>query len=213
MHLCRYLLITVLSLVPWADAIASGSPDLETTALPTAYELSRETLDIPSAYLLLDAEQERAADALFSELRDATAPLRETLRAHRAHVRALLASPTPDDARIGAAMLDIERSNRAIRQAIDATTSAFGELLNAEQRRRWQRYRAATKQGSSLPATDPIYDVRVTSGVVYGRGAVGAPLPGEKNLLLDLYEPISVTSSEPLPTIVLIHGGGFVGGS
>ena len=35
----------------------------------------------------------------------------------------------------------------------------------------------------------------VESAVVYGQGQVGAPAPGSKNLLLDLYRPIGAEAT------------------
>lgn len=72
---------------------------------------------------------------------------------------------------------------------------------------------AASAQ-TRLPAELPIYDVQVTSNVVFGSGAVNAPLPGNMPLLLDLYEPqIADRAGARSPAVLIIHGGGFVGGS
>ena len=54
--------------------------------------------------------------------------------------------------------------------------------------------------------------VRVTEGIVYGEGRVNQPERGRVRLLLDLYRP-ATRSSRPRPAVVLIHGGGFSGGS
>jgi acetyl esterase/lipase len=54
--------------------------------------------------------------------------------------------------------------------------------------------------------------VRVRKGVVYGEARVGAPVPGPTQLLLDLYRPAK-KSRAPRPVVILIHGGGFRGGS
>jgi acetyl esterase/lipase len=54
--------------------------------------------------------------------------------------------------------------------------------------------------------------VRVTEGVVYGQGAVTEPVAGQARLLLDVYRP-AARSRRARPAIVLIHGGGFRGGS
>lgn len=65
-----------------------------------------------------------------------------------------------------------------------------------------------------LPAADAIYPVAVESAVVYGQGQVGAPAPGAKNLLLDLYRPVGAEATgQRSPALLIIHGGGFVGGS
>lgn len=66
----------------------------------------------------------------------------------------------------------------------------------------------------ALPAAEPLYPVAVESAVVYGLGQVGAPAPGSKNLLLDFYRPIGAEATgERSPALVIIHGGGFTGGS
>ncbi|MEM7581886.1 MAG: alpha/beta hydrolase [Acidobacteriota bacterium] len=67
---------------------------------------------------------------------------------------------------------------------------------------------------TTLPTVDPSFDVAVTTGLVYGVGEVQAPIPGLKDLLLDLYEPTAAGAhGELLPALVIIHGGGFFGGS
>ena len=62
-----------------------------------------------------------------------------------------------------------------------------------------------------VPASDVI-DVRVTEQIVYGQALVGQPVPGNVDLLLDLYEPVT-RSARRRPALVLIHGGGFMQGS
>jgi para-nitrobenzyl esterase len=57
-----------------------------------------------------------------------------------------------------------------------------------------------------------VTDVRVTQGIVYGQGQVNLPSPGAFDLLLDLYEPVT-KSQRRRPAVVVIHGGGFSGGS
>jgi acetyl esterase/lipase len=57
-----------------------------------------------------------------------------------------------------------------------------------------------------------VTDVRVTPGIVYGQGQVNRPSPGAFDLLLDLYEPVT-KSNHRRPAVVVIHGGGFAGGS
>ena len=54
--------------------------------------------------------------------------------------------------------------------------------------------------------------VRVTEGIVFGQGRVNAPAAGRIDLRLDLYEPLT-RSNGRRPAVLLIHGGGFVGGS
>ncbi|GAB1308877.1 alpha/beta hydrolase [Urechidicola sp. KH5] len=59
------------------------------------------------------------------------------------------------------------------------------------------------------------YQVQYTSGVVYGKGLTHETLNSEKaskmDLLLDIYQPESREYNRP--ALVLIHGGGFKGGS
>ncbi|MEM9292394.1 MAG: alpha/beta hydrolase fold domain-containing protein [Acidobacteriota bacterium] len=68
---------------------------------------------------------------------------------------------------------------------------------------------------SLLPAEAPTYNVSVTEDIVYGTGEVGSPTTRQKDLLLDLYQPIGAqdATGELSPALVLIHGGGFVGGT
>ncbi len=59
--------------------------------------------------------------------------------------------------------------------------------------------------------TDGTYTVTVTSNVVYGQGEVGGG-GTFVDLKLDLYTPQGTGQTE-LPLVVVVHGGGFVGGS
>jgi arylformamidase len=61
----------------------------------------------------------------------------------------------------------------------------------------------------SLPATT--YDVLVTEDIVYGQGEVDGG-GSFVDLLLDLYVPQGTGQSE-LPLVIVVHGGGFRGGS
>ena len=67
---------------------------------------------------------------------------------------------------------------------------------------------------SSLTAAeiyvDPIFNTQVTSNIVYG---MGATLNGDIPLLLDIYEPTGPGAPDVSPLVVVIHGGGFRGGS
>ena len=65
--------------------------------------------------------------------------------------------------------------------------------------------------GSSL-FIDPIYAVKVTNDVVYATAQVQSPTPGEKSLLLDLYEPEGNSAPRLRPGFVVIHGGGLARG-
>ena len=71
-----------------------------------------------------------------------------------------------------------------------------------------------TDGGSNRPWRDPVYEVRVTQGIVYGHGEVQSPSSGMKDLLLDLYEPTGpIVPGRRRPAILMIHGGGFFEGS
>ena len=61
-------------------------------------------------------------------------------------------------------------------------------------------------------AAPRVTGVKVTTGIVFGQGQVTRPQPGSADLLLDLYEPIT-KAKRRRPAVVLIHGGGFTGGS
>ena len=73
----------------------------------------------------------------------------------------------------------------------------------------------ATAQVSSV-FSSATFDVQVTEDVVYGQGLAhaewragdGMPI----DLLLDIYQPIRENPSN-MPVVVLIHGGGFKGGT
>lgn len=68
---------------------------------------------------------------------------------------------------------------------------------------------AAALAAPAAAATD---EVRVQKGIVYGTGAVGKPAPGRAKLLLDLYQP-KAKAKAPRPVVVIVHGGGFKGGT
>lgn len=59
----------------------------------------------------------------------------------------------------------------------------------------------------------PRFEVKKTANIVYGQGLVKFPAPGTKELLLDLYEPQGEDLPPLRPAMVVIHGGGFKGGS
>lgn len=66
----------------------------------------------------------------------------------------------------------------------------------------------------TLPTAEPMFEVNVTTGIVYGQGQVNSPSAGFKDLLLDLYEPIGSGENENLsPVVIIIHGGRFSFGS
>lgn len=72
----------------------------------------------------------------------------------------------------------------------------------------------STSAKVTLPVKDPIYPVGVELGLRYGQGQVASPVPGQKQLLLDLYRPLAISPSATLsPALIIIHGGGFRGGS
>ncbi len=59
----------------------------------------------------------------------------------------------------------------------------------------------------------PEFAVVVESDIVYATGAVRSPSVGEIDLLLDVYRPADANLPALRPGFILIHGGGFTGGS
>ncbi len=57
------------------------------------------------------------------------------------------------------------------------------------------------------------YAVKRTSAIVYDTGTITNPATAEFDLLLDLYVPDVDLAGESVPSMVIIHGGGFKGGS
>ncbi|MEX2015209.1 MAG: alpha/beta hydrolase fold domain-containing protein [Candidatus Hydrogenedentales bacterium] len=60
---------------------------------------------------------------------------------------------------------------------------------------------------------DQSFTAHVTDGIVYAQGAVQSPSVGDKDLLLDLYEPTGTNVPALKPGFILIHGGGFTSGT
>jgi acetyl esterase/lipase len=65
---------------------------------------------------------------------------------------------------------------------------------------------------AETPFMDPRFSVTVTPDVVYGTAPIGAPEPGQMELLLDLYEPEGPNAPDLRPAVLVIHGGGFRSG-
>ena len=57
------------------------------------------------------------------------------------------------------------------------------------------------------------YAVKTTSAIVYDTGTITYPATEEFELLLDLYAPDVDLSGKKVPSMVIIHGGAFYGGS
>ena len=57
------------------------------------------------------------------------------------------------------------------------------------------------------------YVVKRTSAIVYDTGTITNPATAEFDLLLDLYVPDVDLSGKSVPSMVIIHGGGFYGGT
>ncbi len=68
-------------------------------------------------------------------------------------------------------------------------------------------------QAQQTPFLDPLYAANLSSNIEYGTGSVGNPQSGQIPLLLDLYQPNGAGLPKSLPGFVVIHGGGFTGGS
>lgn len=79
------------------------------------------------------------------------------------------------------------------------STAALGSVPGTTEVLRWPSFPART------------YDVVVTEDIVYGRGEVDGG-GSFVDLLLDLYTPQGTGQAE-LPVVVVVHGGGFRGGS
>ncbi len=60
---------------------------------------------------------------------------------------------------------------------------------------------------------DSDFAVQIESDVVYATGAVRSPTVGEIDLLLDVYRPAGANLPAVRPGFILIHGGGFTGGT
>jgi len=60
---------------------------------------------------------------------------------------------------------------------------------------------------------DPQFGVNITSDIVYATGAVQSPSVGNKDLILDLYEPTGAGVPASKPGFVIIHGGSFTSGN
>lgn len=59
---------------------------------------------------------------------------------------------------------------------------------------------------------DSLFAVHRTPAIVYGSAPIAHP-PGEVELLLDLYEPVGDSAPPVRPAFIIVHGGGFTGGS
>ena len=70
----------------------------------------------------------------------------------------------------------------------------------------------AVQESAAQDFREPRFEVRETFDVVYGVGRVNYPAPGDKPLILDLYEPIGLDPSVRRPAFVAVHGGGWVQG-
>ena len=58
------------------------------------------------------------------------------------------------------------------------------------------------------------YPVKVTSNVIYGTGVIHTnTTPVSRNLLVDVYEPVGPDVPAIRPGFVMVHGGGWIGGS
>ena len=57
------------------------------------------------------------------------------------------------------------------------------------------------------------YAVKTTSAIVYDTGTITYPVTEEFDLLLDLYAPDVDLSGKSVPSMAIIHGGGFKGGT
>ena len=72
---------------------------------------------------------------------------------------------------------------------------------------------AAFPASAQTDFIDPQFGFSTTSDIVYATGAVQAPSVGNKNLLLDLYQPTGAGVPALKPGFIFIHGGGFTSGT
>lgn len=75
----------------------------------------------------------------------------------------------------------------------------------------WTGTTAGESGGS--PFREARFAVKKTTGLVYGKAPVRSPQVGDKELLLDLYEPRGEGLPKLRPAVMIVHGGGFKGGS
>lgn len=60
---------------------------------------------------------------------------------------------------------------------------------------------------------DEIYGFQETENIIYGTGSTGNPGSGSIDLCLDIYEPTGANLPVRRPALVMVHGGGFTGGT
>ena len=89
-------------------------------------------------------------------------------------------------------------------------TSDFTVEVASGDRHTSQQVLSITVSGRFL---DSEFAVEVESDIVYATGTVRSPTVGEIDLLLDVYRPADSNLPPLRPGFILIHGGGFTGGS
>ena len=117
------------------------------------------------------------------------------------------ASPSTETAPAGTATVE---SEPPVTSTAEAATTVEPEAPTST---------AAAAESASTVAPvfdDPTFDVRVTTDVVYGQALSHETWGSEEaetiDLLLDVYEPVR-SDDVTMPAVVMIHGGGFTGGS
>ena len=91
-----------------------------------------------------------------------------------------------------------------------AGTSDFTVKIASGDGQTSQQMFSITVSGAFL---DSEFAVVVESDIVYATGAVRSPTVGEIDLHLDVYRPADANLPALRPGFILIHGGGFTGGS
>lgn len=117
-----------------------------------------------------------------------------------------------DDVQFGPA--GIERGEMVIYIGYELT-SAPGNFYYSATPLRVDIVPGAEANRNEYAGVDPCspYPITRTSAIVYGTGTITEPSVSEFDLLLDLYTPNVDLTGQQVPAMVIIHGGGFIGGS
>ncbi len=121
------------------------------------------------------------------------------------------AFPFPAGSRDAAILVDLPPGNYTVQ--VSGVTGAAGLALAEIYELTPNAEPPVTPVASRTPFLDALYETTVTSDLQYGTGSVGNPASAQIPLHLDLYRPVGPALPATLPGFVVIHGGGFVGGS
>jgi hypothetical protein len=128
------------------------------SSLATVPAIAQETPDCGAApvavvarFLHLGPEQAQAFGQLLQARQAALAPILQQIALREQRIRELLAAGA-NPAEIGVLMLQVHGLQQAAAAAQARFLTAFAELLDEEQRRRWEGARAAARLQPVLPA-------------------------------------------------------------